>query len=223
MQVSQAIKARISCRAFSSKRVSLKLIRTILGKAARAPSGGNIQPWHLFAITGNKLKRLLIEVTQELVSFPNGHSTEYAIYPRDLAEPYRGRRFKCGEDMYSLLNISREEKEKRKKQFAKNFKLFEAPAAIFVFIDRNMGPPQWSDVGMYLQNVFLLSKEYGLDTCAQESWAVFHELVQKHVNAPKNLMLFCGIAIGYMDINNPINDLRTDRAPVDEIVDFIGF
>ena len=82
-----------------------------------------------------------------------------------------------------------------------------------------MGPPQWSDVGMYLQNVFLLSKEYGLDTCAQESWAVFHELVHKNVSAPKNLMLFCGIAIGYMDNNNPINDLRTERAPLDEIVE----
>ena len=86
-----------------------------------------------------------------------------------------------------------------------------------------MGPPQWSDVGMYLQNIFLLAKEYGLDTCALESWAVFHQLVQKHVNAPKNLMLFCGIAVGYMDNNNRINTLRTERASIEEIADFIGF
>lgn len=125
--------------------------------------------------------------------------------------------------LYSILNIKREEKVKRRRQFANNFRFFEAPVGIFVFIDRQMGPPQWSDVGMFLQNVFLLSKEYGLDTCAQESWAVFHELVQEHVKAPKNLMLFCGVALGYMDHTNPINTLRTERAPLEEIANFLGF
>ena len=85
-----------------------------------------------------------------------------------------------------------------------------------------MGPPQWSDVGMFMQNVLLLSREKGLHTCAQESWAVFHELVQKHVKAPKNLMLFCGIAIGYLDESNPINTLKTDRAPLTDIAHFLG-
>ncbi len=223
MRVSQAIEKRISCRAFSSKPVSLKKLKTILEKATRSPSGGNLQPWHLFAVSGNALKNLLIEVEQELKSFPKGHKAEYAIYPKELSEPYKTRRFKCGEDLYSILNIGREQKEKRKEQFARNFKLFDAPVGLFVFIDRNMGPPQWSDVGMYLQNIFLLAKEYGLDTCALESWPVFHQLVQKHVSAPKKLMLFCGIAMGYMDSNDRINTLRTDRASLREIADFIGF
>ena len=223
MRVSQAIEKRISCRAFSSKCVSLSQIKTILEKATRSPSGGNLQPWHLFAVSGNALKNLLIEVEQELKSFPKGHTAEYPVYPKELAQPYKGRRFKCGEDLYSVLNIGREQKEKRREQFARNFKLFDAPVGLFVFIDRNMGPPQWSDVGMYLQNIFLLAKEYGLDTCALESWAVFHQLVQKHVSAPKNLMLFCGIAVGYMDNNNRINTLRTERASIEEIADFIGF
>ena len=223
MRVSQAIEERISCRAFLSKPVSLELLKTILMKAGRSPSGGNLQPWHVFVISGNELEKLLFSVQRELEVFPKGHPTEYSIYPRELGEVYRSRRFKCGEDMYSILKIGREEKEKRRKQFAKNFVLFGAPVGLFVFIDRNMGLPQWSDVGMYLQNIFLLSKEYGLDTCAQESWAVFHELVQAHVEAPKNLMLFCGVAIGYMDQKNPINSLRTERAPVREIANFIGF
>ena len=73
---------------------------------------------------------------EELKLFPKGHSTEYNVYPKELAEPYRDRRFKCGEDLYSALNIGREEREKRRLQFAKNFRFFDAPVGIFVFIDR---------------------------------------------------------------------------------------
>ncbi len=223
MRVSEAIQKRISCRAFKTKPVSLELLKTILNKAGRSPSGGNLQPWHLFVIGGDELKKLLIIVEQELKLFPKGHSPEYSVYPKELEEPYWSRRFKCGEDLYSILNIGRDEKVQRRQQFSRNFKLFNAPVGIFVFIDRKMGPPQWSDVGMYLQNIFLLSKEYGLDTCAQESWCVFHELVQDYVRAPSNLMLFCGVAMGYMENNDPINSLRTDRAPLGEISNFIGF
>ena len=223
MKVSQAIDERISCRSFSSKPVSFKLVKRILEEAGKAPSGGNLQPWHLFAITGDKKNDLLTTVEKELKLFPKGHSTEYNVYPKKLAEPYRNRRFKCGEDLYSALNIGREEREKRRLQFAKNFRFFDAPVGIFVFIDREMGAAQWSDLGMYLQNIFLLSKEYGLDTCAQESWAVFHKIVQESVGAPKNLMLFCGVALGYMDHENPINRIKTDRAPLSETAKFIGF
>ena len=125
--------------------------------------------------------------------------------------------------MYSILNIKREEKEKRREQFKKNFELFGAPVGIFVYIDRTMGYPQWSDVGMFIQSVLLLALENNLHTCAQESWASFHDLVNKHTKAPKNLMLFCGISIGYMDTSNVINNLKTERASLNEIAKFIGF
>ena len=113
-----------------------------------------------------------------------------------MYEIYLERRFRCGESIYSILNIDREGKEQRREQFKKKFELFGAPVSIFVYIDRSVGYPQWSDVGMLIQNILLLALENGLNTCAQEPWASFHNLVNKHTKLPKNFMLFCGIAIG---------------------------
>ena len=98
-----------------------------------------------------------------------------------------------------------------------------APVGIFVFINRSMGYPQWSDLGMFVQSVLLLAKENNLDTCAQESWAVFHKIVHKQVKAPKEYMLFCGIAIGHMDKTNVVNKIKTERANIDDLAEFFGF
>ena len=223
MKISEALNKRISCRSFLSKKVNKKIIKNIIKQAAKSPSGGNLQPWQVFVLADKKLNNLIKDVKKELLKFPKGHPTEYAIYPKNLSEIYFDRRFRCGEDMYSILNIKREEKEKRREQFRKNFELFGAPVGIFVYIDRTMGYPQWSDVGMFIQSVLLLALENNLHTCAQESWASFHDLVNKHAKAPKNLMLFCGISIGYMDTSNVINNLKTKRASLNEIAKFIGF
>ena len=112
MKVSQAIGKRISCRAFLPRNVSLKKVMEILKTAGKSPSGGNLQPWHLFVISGNELEKLLMEVNKELETFPKGHPPEYNVYPENLGEPYKKRRFKCGEDLYSILKIKQEEKEK---------------------------------------------------------------------------------------------------------------
>ena len=223
MKISEALNKRISCRSFLSKKVNKKVIKNIIKQAAKSPSGGNLQPWQVFVLADKKLNNLIKDVKKELLKFPKGHPTEYAIYPKNLSEIYFDRRFRCGEDMYSILNIKREEKEKRREQFRKNFELFGAPVGIFVYIDRTMGYPQWSDVGMFIQSILLLALENNLHTCAQESWASFQDLVNQHTKAPKNLMLFCGISIGYMDTSDVINNLKTERASLNEIAKFIGF
>lgn len=190
MKISEALKKRISCRSFLSKKVNKKIIKNIIELAAKSPSGGNIQPWQVFVVADQNLTNLTKEVKKELLKFPKGHPTEYEIYPKNLSEIYSKRSFKCGEDMYSILNIKREEKEQRREQFKKNFELFGAPVGIFIYIDRSMGYPQWLDVGIFIQSILLLALENNLHTCAQESWASFHDLVKRHTKVPKNLMLF---------------------------------
>ncbi len=223
MKVSDALHQRISCRSFLSKKISKRIIKKIIEQASKSPSGGNLQPWKAFILSGEPLKKLVTDVEKELIKYPKGHVTEYKIYPDNLPDLYMRRRYKCGEDLYSLLQIKREDKENRIKQFKKNFNLFGAPVGIFVFINRSMGYPQWSDLGMFVQSVLLLAKENNLDTCAQESWALFHKLVHKQVKAPKEYMLFCGIAIGHMDKTNVINKIRTERANIDDLAEFFGF
>ncbi|HEX9772037.1 MAG TPA: nitroreductase [Steroidobacteraceae bacterium] len=223
MKVSEAIDSRMSCRAFLPTPVPEATVRSILTTATRAPSGGNLQPWHCYVLTGEPLARFVGIVRGKLPHHPMGEGAEYDVYPPGLKEPYRGRRFKCGEDMYATIALRREDKPARLRQFARNYEFFGAPVGLFFCIDRQMGPPQWADLGMYMQNVMLLAREHGLHTCPQEAWAVWHRAVTEFLGLSSQLMLFAGMSLGYCDEAAPINTLRTDRAPLAEFATLLGF
>ena len=220
--VSAAIDTRMSCRAFLPTPVPASLVQQILEAAKRAPSGGNLQPWHVYVLSGGALHKLLESVRAELKTHPQGQGTEYDIYPKQLPEPYYSRRFKCGEDVYAVAaKIPREDKATRMQQFARNYEFFGAPVGMFFAIGRFMGPGQWADLGMFMQNIMLLAREHGLNTCAQEAWALWHKTVAAYLQMPSELMLFCGMALGYGDESAAINTARTERAPLQEFATFL--
>ncbi len=223
MKVSEAVETRMSCRAFLPTRVPEATVRSVLEAARRSPSGGNLQPWYIHVLTGEPLAQLVAAVRGQLPQFPRGEGSEYDIYPKDLGEPYRSRRFKCGEDMYATLGVPREDKLARMLQFARNYEFFGAPVGLFFYVDRQMGPPQWSDLGMFMQTVMLLAREQGLHTCAQEAWSVWHRTVGQFLQVSPQQMLFSGMALGYRDESARINRLRTDRAALVEIATLRGF
>jgi nitroreductase len=223
MDVSTAIATRMSCRAFLPTPLPKEILVAILDAAKRAPSGGNLQPWLVHVVTGEPLAQFIASIRDKLPVQPMGEGAEYHVYPPDLHEPYRSRRFKCGEDLYATLGIPRTEKQLRIAQFARNYAFFGAPVAMFISIDRRMGADQWSDVGMFMQNVMLLARERGLHTCAQEAWTVWHKTVGAFLRLPAEHMLFCGLAIGYRDEDAAVNTLVTERAPLEEFATLIGF
>ena len=147
MDVTAAVQARSSIRSFLPTPVSNDVLRSLLEVASRAASGGNVQPWRVYVVNGQSMSRL----REYLVDQPPIEAPEYDIYPAKLTEPYRSNRFAIGEQMYATLGIEREDKAGRLRQFAHNGDFFGAPAALFCFVDRQMGPPQWSDLGMFLQ------------------------------------------------------------------------
>ena len=218
MDVTEAVDSRKSIRAFLDKAVDDSLIKELLEKASRAASGGNLQPWKIYVINGktmNSFHKFQSEWTEP-------ETPAYAIYPENLKEPYKTSRYEVADDMYSLLGIEREDKEARFKQVLKNYEFFGAPAAFFCFVDRQMGRPQWSDLGMFLQTFMLLAREVGLDTCPQEAWAMKQESVTAFVEAPDELMLFCGMAIGYQDESEKVNELTTSRRPIEDWTVFLN-
>ena len=222
MKVSDAINTRITTRAFLDTPVSGEMLRNILETAKRAPSGGNLQPWHVWVLAGEPMVRFKALIKEKMAVTPRGEGTEYQIYPPELSEPYKARRFKCGEDMYATLGIPREDKFGRLLNFARNFEFFGAPAAFFFAIDRQMQEGQWADLGMFMQSIMLLAREHGLHTCPQEAWAIWHKTLGEFLPIPPELMLFCGMGIGTMDEAHPINRLRTDRAALSDFATFVG-
>ncbi len=224
MNVSEAVATRMSCRAYLDTPVPEAVVRAILEAARRTPSGGNVQPWLVYALTGEALAGLKAAVRAQVMTNPRGDgSHEYDIYPPGLGEPYRSRRFKAGEDLYATLGIPREDKVARLQQLARNYDFFGAPVGLFFYLDRSLGPPQWSDVGMYMQTVMLLAREHGLHTCAQEIWSLLPATVAKFLDAPPNQILFSGMALGFADPAHPVNTLRTERAPLAEFSILKGF
>ena len=225
MTVTEALNSRMSVRDFLPTPVSGEVIRRVLTTASRSPSGGNLQPWHIDVVAGTKLDELKAIAQRRLAEVAAGdrsETSEYDIYPKELVAPYRDYRFKVGEDMYARLGIPREDKASRLRWFARNYQFFGAPMALFCCVDRRMGRPQWSDMGMFLQSVMLLLREEGLDSCAQECWAVYPKTIGEFIGIPPERMLFTGMAIGHRNPDHAINALRVDRAPIDSFAQFHG-
>jgi len=217
MKVSEAILRRKSVRAFTNEPVKSSLIKDLLKQSSRSASGGNLQPWRIFVIN----KKSMSDFLEFQKNWIDPETPAYNIYPPKLKEPYRTSRYELGEQMYSLLGIEREDKEGRINQVMKNFEFFGAPSALFCFVDKQMGPPQWSDLGMFLQSFMLLAQEFGLDTCAQEAWAMKQESVSSFFDVSSDDMLFCGMSIGYQDEEAPINKLVSSRRPIEEWASFL--
>lgn len=222
MNVSEAVATRASVRGFRPDPVDGDVIRRVVEKAARAPSGGNVQPWHIDVVGGAALDELKAIMRDKVMSSPGGEGAEYDIYPKTLLSPYRDYRFAVGEALYASLGIPREDKMARLMWFARNFQFFGAPVALFCTVAKTMGPPQWSDLGMYLQTLMLLLREEGLDSCAQECWAVYPATIRGFLGTPEDRMLFCGMAIGYKDDSDPANAMRSARAPLADFATFRG-
>ncbi len=220
MKVSEALATRKSIRAFKPDPVSRETVEKILTAAARAPSGGNLQPWKVYVVTGEARAELIRRVAERRKTKALGEAPEYSIYPPALTEPYKTRRFKIGEAMYGTMGIPREDKIARLNFFSGNWEFFGAPVGLIITIDRQMQQGQWADVGMFLQSIMLLAREHGLHTCPQEAWAVWHRIIREFLSVPEEEMIFCGIALGYADESHPVNSLDSDRAPLEEWAHF---
>jgi len=224
MDVFEAVDSRISCRCFLDRPVDPALVRKLIAGAARAASGGNLQPWHVYALTGAALAELKRRVAASITDRdPRHEEAEYPIYPKTMWEPYRSRREHHGVQLYGALNIDRDDASARLAQYKRNFDFFNAPVALFIAIDRRLGPGQWADLGGYVHALVYLARGHGLDTCPQESWARMHRIVGAFVKMPPEQMLFCALAIGYGDRSHPANSFRSPRAAPQEFCRFFGF
>jgi nitroreductase len=221
MKVSEAVAARFSARAFLDQPVEPGQVRRILDRARRAPSGANLQPWFVHVVSGEALAKLKDTIRAARAEHPHGEPHEYRVYPSDLHEPYRSRRYQLGEHLYEALGIGRDDKPGRLAQFAKNLEGFGAPVVLFFSIERRMGQNQWAHLGMFMQTIMLLATEEGLHTCPQEAWATFHGTISEFLGLPEDRMFYCGMALGHADPDHPINQWRSERAPLEELVTFL--
>ncbi len=215
MDVITAIKSRQCIRAFTREPVSDDIIRKILEAARFAPSGVNTQPWHVAVLRGNTLKTLGDEILK--VRAANiSDNPDYQYYPTEWFEPYKSRRKACGLALYGALHIQKDDVEKRLVQWNKNYRFFGAPVGMIVYMDQRVETGSWIDLGMFMQNILIGARQFGLGTCPQAALAEHPDIIREVLNISPNYAIACGIAIGYPDMSDPVNQYRTARLDVDE-------
>jgi nitroreductase len=223
MNVTEAVNSRRSIRQFLDKPVDKATLERVLETAQRAPSGGNTQPWSAIVVGGDALRDITAKIKEKTRTAPMGENMEYAIYPKDLDGRYEEQRRAVGRDMFESLGLAREDGPGRVAQMAKNWDSFGAPVQLFTYTKKYMGPPQWSDMGMWLQTVMLLLREAGLDSCSQEIWAMYGSYMRELLGISDDYIFFCGMAIGHRDPDAPINNFEVSRVPISDAIEFRGF
>ncbi len=218
--VDDAIASRRSVRAFLPDEVDRSTIRQILEVAARAPSGANMQPWRVYVVEGETKQRISDAILNSGIRAEKVDWEEYKYYPDQFFEPYLTRRRTVGFALYGQLGIARREVERMREQHDRNFVFFDAPVGMIFTIDRRLNTGSWIDYGMFLQNIMVAARARGLHTCPQAAFAPYHRQIRPVLGIGEEEVVVCGMALGYEDVAKPENDLRTERAPLDEWASF---
>ncbi len=215
--VRHAIASRKSTRAFLPDAVEPALIDELLLLAGTAPSGSNLQPWKVHVVSGAARDRLSAALLQAHRA-GEVQEREYEYYPRVWRSPYIDRRRATGWGLYDLLGIRKGDHEASMRQHGRNYEFFGAPVVLIFSIDRDLEQGSWLDYGMFLQNIMIAARAYGLHTCPQAALANYPRIVKEHLGIGDDQVIVCGMPLGYEDPDEPVNTYQPARVPLHEFV-----
>ena len=217
MNVHEAIATRRSIRAFLPKAVEPAVIDELLRLAGTAPSGSNIQPWQVHVLTEGARDRLS---TALLAAHEAGEEPkrEYNYYPVNWRSPYIDRRRATGWGLYGLLGIQKGDRVATARQHGRNYEFFGAPVVMIFTIDNDLEAGSWLDFGMFLQNIMVGARGFGLHTCPQAALANYPAIVKTQLGISDDKTLVCGMSIGYADPADPVNQYQPERINLKDFV-----
>lgn len=219
MNVSEAVTARRSIRAFSPVPVPKEVLSEIMDRALRAPSWGNVQPWKMTLVGGRTLEKIKEEY---VVLFGQGHpsKTDFPT-PTEFNEVQTARYQELGRGLFTALGIAREDKEKRNAYYRDMMRCLGAPHVIYLHFDKGFDPYALMDGGIILQTIALLAVDHGLGTCFLGQAIRYPDVVRKHSGIPSDQMLVMGLAIGRPVEDHPANRFRSRRGAPGEFIKFV--
>lgn len=219
MDLEQALATRYSARKFLSRQVETAVIERILELAQRTASWCNSQPWQLVVTRGAATDRFRDALLAHAYTGA-GAQPDFA-YPERYEGEYRARRLRCGIQLYESVGIGREDRAAAATQMLENFRLFGAPHVALVTTEAALGFYGGVDCGLYVNSFMLAARSLGVDSIAQAALASYPAFIRAHFGLPDNRKLVCGISFGYADDAHPINQYRTERAPIAGVAQFV--
>jgi len=223
MGVIEAVKKRKSIRGYKPDAVPKEILEEILELASRAPSAMNTQPWEFTVLTGDVLENVR-RSNVALLNSGASSNPEHTVVSWPVESIYRQRQVDLAKQLFRLMDIPREDKEKRAKWMERGFRYFDAPAAIIVSTDRCLsesGP--LLDIGAVIQTICLTALHFGLGTCIEDQGTMYPEVLKKYAHIPESKRIIAAIAIGYPDWDFPANKVETEREPIQNITTWLGF
>jgi len=222
MDVVEAIKNRKSIRCFKPDPIPKDILIEILGTSSRSPSAMNTQPWEFVVVSGDVIENIKKENIEKLSAgeVPN---PEHMVVGWPSDSIYRTRQVGLAKQLFKLMDIQREDKDKRAQWLQRGFRYFDAPAAIILVTDRvlsDSGP--LLDIGAVMQTICLAALNYNLGTCIEDQGVMYPEVIRKYTNLSESKRIMMSIAIGYPDENFPANRVETTRESLDNIVTWCG-
>ena len=212
MNVTEAMRARSSIRAYKPDPVSRELLMEIFEEAARTPSWANTQPWEVFIADGDALVKIREAYAENYMN--NIQGAPEVARPVDWPEEAQRRRGGIGAGM------TPEVKEAFSQFGVLNQTIFNAPAVVYLCMDKTLTNWSMYDIGAYSQSVMLLAIERGLSTIPAITSVSYPEVLHRMLGIPDMYNVLIGIPIGYADDSNDINKLHTLRDAAADVVRF---
>ena len=221
MDLVEAIKARKSIRGYKNDPIPQEILREILEVATRAPSADNSQPWEITVITGKVLKDI---AETNVAALNSGRPIAPDVTHKPYEGIYRNRQTEVGKKIFELMEIPREDQEKRKAWISRGFRFFDAPAVFILAADESLDPTRAaSDIGSIAQTICLVALKYGLGTCISSQGVLYADIIKQFTKIPKTKKINWCITIGYPDWDFPANQVKTDREPIHDNTTWLGF
>ena len=219
MDVIEAIKQRKSIRGYKPEAVPKEVLEEILRVATRAPSGMNTQPWEITVIAGEVMEQIKMG---NLVKFGAGERPQREVVRGQYEGIFRERQVALAVQLFQLMGIAREDRQKRVDWMQRGFRFFDAPAAIILSMDKSVGPGGQFDIGALCQTIALAALNHGLGTCIMDQGVMYQDVTRKFTGIPEDKSIVICMTIGYPDWDFPANRINSDREPVESITNWLG-
>jgi nitroreductase len=212
---------RRSVRAFLPQPVTPQTLHELLALARLAPSGANLQPGSFVQVQGEVRESLSHALVQ---AWTNGQAEaeDYDYFPKPMPMTLRRRQVAAAQALYGALGVARDDRAGRDAQFERNFRFFDAPVALVVTLEHGFGSGGYMDLGMTLYGLMLAAQAKGLATCAIGAMASYPSLIRQHLGLDEGSVIVCGMALGYADLDAPVNQTRTERSSLDTYFKVVG-
>ena len=217
--VESVLRARRTCRAFRADPIPQKLIEEILETSQRSASWCNVQPWEVAVTSGPGTERLRTALYDSVVAGDAGGFDVPA--PARYLGKYDERRRQSGHALYESLGIARSDRQARRDQALENFRFFGAPHVMVIHSDAELGPYGLVDCGGYIATFLLVAHAFGVATAPQAALAMQSRVLHEQLDIPEGRVIVAGISFGY-SADNPVNEFRTPRAPLADVVTWVN-